>query len=378
MLEWTEKKKKTWNQRFVEQPHQMFFGFSIIWSILIMFLSLFSFIGIFGNFSQIHSFGITYGVFANAFLGFLFTVIPRYTQGTLIKHNQYIPIFVLFQIGILIFLFGFDAFGKTLVSLSLIGSFVLFIKTIKEARIKNQNESLWLTFLILVGGILPLCQILFDLDLTIYSLWFFIFPLVYVVTQRMIPAFFAVYFKESVAEKPVWNLPIYMTLFFAIGILWNNKFIVSILSLLLFVAVCYFIYNAKIFRKAIPILNILSVAVAWLAIGIFALFVESFLQLETLKLSTHILLLGFVFTLLIGFGTRVILGHSGRKLETDNATLAIFAGTQIVIFARILTSIYFINELPWIAFVHISFSLWIVLFLVWGAKYGKILFRISE
>lgn len=378
MFDWTEKKKKTWLERFTEQPHQLFFGFAIIWSILIMFLSQFIFISGSGDFSQIHSFGIIYGVFANAFLGFLFTVIPRYTQSILIKSKKYITIFIVYQIAIFAFLFINHDIGKFLVSIALISSSVIFAQTIKQGRNKTQNESWWLTFLVLIGGFLPILEFFAGINLAIFSLWLFVFPLVYVVTQRMVPAFFSVYFKENVTEKPIWNLPIYVSLFFVIGIFWENKTIVSIFSFVLFGAICYFAYNAKIFRKAIPILNILSIAVAWLVVGIFTIFVESIFQIENLKLGLHILVLGFVLTLLIGFGTRVILGHSGRKLETDKVTIIIFIITQIVIITRIATSLYFVIDTNWVGFIHFAFLLWAILFIIWGLKYGAILFRTKE
>jgi len=373
MFEWTTPKKKSWWELFSEQPHQLFFTSTIIWScIIILYSLLIMAIPIEANFTLIHGFGTIYGVLVNAFLGFLLTVIPRYTNGTLIKGHDYIPIFALYQIGLIVTIFLNEHIGKAFVASVLLYSAIVFTQTIYYALNNKQNESIWLTFLIFTSSIILFTDIFVGIDLTWYSLWLFVFPLVFVVAQRMIPSFYSVYLQKPLPQNPSWILAIFVALFFGIGLSHGSNLWINIFSGLLFVALVYFISRLDIYKKVPPILWILAVGFSWLPIGVFALFIESFFEIYSLKLSLHILSLGFVFTLLIGFGSRVILGHSGQKIEADKITVALFITTQVIVLTRILSSLFFIGEHNmWIGFTHLSFLLWLVLFVVWGIRYGK-------
>ena len=68
------------------------------------------------------------------------------------------------------------------------------------------------------------------------------------------------------------------------------------------------------------------------------------------------------------------MGHSGQKIEADKITVALFIATGVIVVTRILASLFFIGEHNmWIGFTHLSFLLWLVLFVVWGIRYGKTL-----
>jgi len=87
-----------------------------------------------------------------------------------------------------------------------------------------------------------------------------------------------------------------------------------------------------------------------------------------LALDLHLVLLGFLTTILIGFGTRVTLGHSGNRMFIDTATKVIFYLTQIVLYFRIIYS--FSGSL---VLFYISVALFVSLFLAWGIKYLPVL-----
>ena len=78
----------------------------------------------------------------------------------------------------------------------------------------------------------------------------------------------------------------------------------------------------------------------------------------------HLVALGFVTTVLIGFGTRVTLGHSGNMMITDEKTKILFYLTQIVVYMRLL---YSVTATPFL--FDITVVLWIVLFGGWAIKY---------
>jgi uncharacterized protein involved in response to NO len=102
------------------------------------------------------------------------------------------------------------------------------------------------------------------------------------------------------------------------------------------------------------------------------MFFEVLLNANTLLLAQHILLIGYILTLLIGFGTRVILGHSGQQIIADSYTTSLFILTQVILLVRILASIGFLGNLSFTVYLlHMGFVLWIILFIAWGLKHFK-------
>jgi len=100
---------------------------------------------------------------------------------------------------------------------------------------------------------------------------------------------------------------------------------------------------------------------------------EIFLNTSFVFVDRHLLALGFLTTIIIGFGTRVTLGHSGQPPQADAITLKLFYLTQIVIGARLLYSIVFGFDLPMLWMFDVSLSLWLLLFIFWGWKFGPVL-----
>lgn len=379
MFTWTEEKKKTWFERFSDQPHQLFFAGTLFFAIVSMILSMFSFIKGIGDFATLHGFGLIYGVFTNAFLGFLLTVIPRYTQGVPIQVKDYIWLWILFEMGVFCGLFISDIFGSALLASALLFAFSLFGNILLEARIKNQIETIWLVFLVFIGAFISFWSIFSQITLHSLMLWCFVLPVVFTVAQRMIPAFFSVYFQTPLQEKPLWFLPIFIFGMFAIGLLDSSNVFVPYISSFLFVASVVFLSVSGIYKKSPPILWILTVGFTWLPIGFLALAFEGFSGVYTFALSLHILTLGFIFTLLIGFGTRVILGHSKQKIEANKLSIALFIMTQIIVISRIIASVFFVaSSTTWTFFIHFGFSFWVVLFMIWSIQFYNEILRIKN
>jgi uncharacterized protein involved in response to NO len=101
--------------------------------------------------------------------------------------------------------------------------------------------------------------------------------------------------------------------------------------------------------------------------------VEMIYSVNFLFAEIHLLVLGFLTTVLIGFGTRVTLGHSGQSPHADTIAIALFWWTQILILLRFALSIdtAFGATHGWL--FDATACSWIILFIVWGARYGKTL-----
>ena len=126
-----------------------------------------------------------------------------------------------------------------------------------------------------------------------------------------------------------------------------------------------------------PLLWILHIALFWVPVGFFLGALTNFMSLFTgihfLAFDTHIIMLGFVLTMMIGFGTRVTLGHSGNTMQADKWTTLIFYWTQVVVATRILVSLA--SAFGWNIMVlfDISVTAWILMFIFWGVRFLMVL-----
>ncbi len=89
----------------------------------------------------------------------------------------------------------------------------------------------------------------------------------------------------------------------------------------------------------------------------------------------HLITIGFMTTMLIGFGTRVILGHSGQAPHADQIAVMLFWLTEVVALVRFLYSLGMGLGLNLSWLFDLSATLWIILFIGWGTKFGPTLFR---
>ncbi len=375
MISWSSAppKKRTWIEKFISQPHQIFFMASIFWAIFIMSLSFAIYLGkINASFNLLHGFGLMSGVFLNAFLGFLITVIPRYSSSTSIKPKYYTAIWVGYQLAILATLFLDETLGKAFFALMLLFTAILFAFTLYKANNKTQFETLLLIGLFIIASFNILININNNTSLLWSILWLLLLPITFVVAQRMVPSFYGVYLQQTYEQVPKSLVTIAIWLFVIIGFAQELYYVklFSVASLALLTA--YILYKLPIYHKAPPILWILTVGFTWLPVGLIVMFFEVLLNANTLLLAQHILLIGYILTLLIGFGTRVILGHSGQQIIADSYTTSLFTLTQVILLVRILASIGFLGNLSFTVYLlHMGFVLWIILFIAWGLKHFK-------
>jgi uncharacterized protein involved in response to NO len=375
--------QQTWIEKFISQPHQLFFASTIFFAIVTMSLTILLLSGLFqGNFTTIHSFGLTYGVFTNAFLGFLITVIPKYTNSIIIDKKYYVLPWVILQIGIIATLIDYEMIGKLVVVFTIFYFNYIFYKTIRKGKATAKKETIYLNILLFIGSLLLLSELILDQYLSIIIFFGYLVSLVFIVAQRMVPVFYSNHTQTSPWKKPKYLTEISSILFLLVGMALQFESILffkmsSFLSMIYF---GYIIINLNIYKKTPPILSILVVAFIWLEIGFIALFIESIFEIQSLKLSLHIFALGFVTNLLIGFGSRVIMGHAipAQKIFADKVTIFLFILTQIIVISRILASVIFIKDIN--IFMHIlylSSIFWIVLFIIWTLRYGKTILRLS-
>lgn len=373
------------NSYFFSQVHHIFFTLSFINAVLYMGLFAVGFSG-FIEFSVditlFHIISMIYFIFTPAFIGFLFTTFPRFLSLPPIDIKIYTNLFFIFIASTLLNILG-ALFSETIFKISLIllfigVSLVVFIlyrlHTGSTISIKDDTK-----FILIGFSFAPISLIFFIFELNHIAvevaIYNFLFVVSFSVAQRMVPFFSNVYPQK------------------------DSKFLLSVVVLLVIKTILESIFSGlsffinfilagiiakEILRWQLPnarnfaMLYILHIALLWIPmaflIGGISEAMKLFFAVETLALDIHILMLGFLFTILIGFGTRVTIGHSRNQIRDTKFIKALFVSTQIVVLSRVLVSIANIFDYDYSLLFYISVTLWIGLFLAWVFKFIKLFF----
>lgn len=374
--------KLSWFERFSDQPHQLFFASSIIFALYSMICTFLSLLGKNLDFVLIHGFALNFGVFTNAFMGFLLTVIPKFSGAKKIEKRSYLSLWIIYEMAIFITLFLDINIGKVIVVLALFYLVQIFYSNIKSGFASDKSESFLLTFLLFLGAFLLLLELIFQGNFSLLIFYGYLLNMVFIVALKMIPNFYSMF-----TLKPKWQKPKYINfmaifIFLLMGIFTQFEMIVwqKIISFVALIFFGFIIFKLNIFKKTVAILDILVLSFVWFYLGIIGFFIENVFEIYTLKLSLHIFTLGFVLNLLIGFGSRVIMGHAvpAQKIEADKITIFLFVLTQFIVIFRLFGSLFYLGNFEFfIGFFHLATTLWIVLFVLWLFRYGKILLRIG-
>ncbi len=373
---------------FFSQVHQPFFLSGIFFAVVVMLMFMLSYKGVLPlqvDSTSFHSYSLIYVVFTQFFTGFIFTTFPRFCQAEVIDKDYYLRTWGLHQLGAVLFLVGAVSSEELLY----VGMAVLLLANIaivyklkvifSKAPEAMRHDPLW----ILVG---------FSMGLFAHVLYFLVFAgvdnsgvaialnlyLVFVtfaVGQRMVP-----FFSHSFAEKNERFVPTVFALLvvkvFAVNFGISVVEIITDIVLGLYIAM-------EVKRWELPwsgspaILKILHISLYWLIasllLGGLVRLVEYVTEASFMQMDVHMLALGFVTTMLIGFGTRVTLGHSGQPPHADATTLKVFYLLQVVVVARILFSVVMGASLGMFWMFDLSIALWLLLFIFWGGRFGPVL-----
>jgi uncharacterized protein involved in response to NO len=387
------KEKKTPNY-FLSQPHQPFFILGILNAVVMMLVFGLSYKGIFSlvlDSATFHTYTLIFTVFTNVFTGFLFTTFPRFCGSKVIEKNYYSKIFYANILGALLFLSG--SFLNEIVMI--FGMIVLFVsqifivlklhyifKTASSQQLEDSYRILMAQYFGLAGHFLFLFSTLglgFELLAVKLSFYMYLIFLTFAVGQRMIP-----FFSHSREEKDPRFVSTVFVLFGLKTLLstLDGYGYVKIAEIVLDILLGLYLLGEFLRWKLSPmnapaILWVLHLGLFWLPIALFfsalSLTLELFLDTDFYFLGIHLIAIGFLTTILIGFGTRVTLGHSGQAPNADKLTIGLFWFIQAVVILRALFSVNIAFGWGLNFLFDISFTAWLILFILWSGKYGKVL-----
>ncbi|MFZ2890382.1 NnrS family protein [Sulfuricurvum sp.] len=383
---------------FLSQPHQPFFIFGVLWAIVSMVLFTLSHKGVIPlavSENEFHLYSLAFIVFAQFFHGFLFTTFPRFCTSMTIAREVYTRIVWLYQIASVLFFIGSLVSPWMVLVAMCAGLFAhaMAIFTLHWVYKIGQSPLKQDPYWILVAHIIALFSHLlwviaygfsliwdfqgwFEFIVPIIVNFFFVF-LTFSVAQRMIP-----FFSHSQEAKS----PYFVEIVFGLLVLKTLLAMVAFgvgeatVSILLALYLIREFLRWKLHPFQSPaIVWILHLALFWLPAGLLIggilQIIETLTSLDFLFAGVHLLVLGFLTTVLIGFGTRVTLGHSGQPPHADKLTILLFWWTQIIVLSRFALSVdtAFGASHGWL-FDATGFA-WILLFMIWSLRYGKILIR---
>jgi len=377
------------NHYFFSQPHQPFFLLGFLNAIVAMVIFA---LGYKGSLSMVisplifHAYSLIFLLFTPAFLAFLFTTFPRFSSTAPIERRSYLLVFGLFAAGSLLFMAG-ALWSKVLLYLAM---GVLFAGHLRAVLIlwhiyhispmPDKHDQQWILTGMAAGLIAHLLFILsffFPLLQTLAiqtAIYLYLFLVAFSVAQRMVP-----FFSHCMIEKNMHFL--------------RNIFILLLLHVILetlhahlsFIAdgILVYLTAKEIFRWKLPFPNpnpllwILHLSLYWVPAAFLFAAMSNLTALingtEFLFLDLHILVLGFVFTILIGFGTRVTLGHSGNRMEATMWEKLLFNWTQVVVVARLLTSMAAAWGWDFMPLFDLSVIVWLLMFILWGIRFFAVL-----
>lgn len=382
--------ENTENNYFFSQPHQPFFILAFVNAIVTMLLFLLSYKGVLNlaiSTINFHAYGLIYLVFTPAFLAFLFTTFPRFASTPEIEKKVYMRIFSFFYLGSILFALGsiaspvFSALGMFLLFFGHLQGLLVLNNIYTTTKMEDKHDIYWIQLAMKFGVFAHFIYIfaqLFYMPLmglsTEIAIYLYLFLLTFSVAQRMVP-----FFSHSMVGRNDYLLKVVFTLLLLHivleGIYTNSSFIVDILIGLL---IGKELLRWKLqFPNPNPLLWILHTALYWVPIAFIVAGLTNLVTLLSgisfLALDIHMLTLGFVFTILIGFGTRVTLGHSGNMMQADKWTTYLFYWTQVVVVIRILVSLVASFGWNFMILFDITATAWIVMFIAWAVRFFAVL-----
>lgn len=391
----------SWFEKFSAQPHQPFFALGI------PLLAIFSLI-LLGQFSdiitlnisitQFHIYPLIFMIFIQFFLGFLFVVFPRFLMQAVVKPDVYMKVFYIYFIGSIIYTLGLFTFkplvfvGSLILFAAQIWAFTVFYGIFQRSVVPDKYDTKWVLIAYMTGMISHALFLISFFNVSIFverlaiytGFYLFLFTLIFAISQRMIPSFTKVKIPSYIKNNSKYAMEIIFVLLTlkVATLLMDDPRLNIIADLPLFLFFTYelvFKWRLPIF-KVIPIVWILYLALIWIPIGFLLSTIESLSHIIEMpfifeKSVIHTFAIGYFITILVGFGTRVVLGHSGRTPTADTITIFMFIFIQLIVLVRIFAGLSLNFGFDYIFWINTSAFLLVIALIAWSFKYLGILIK---
>jgi len=338
-----------------------------------------------------HAYLMIYGMFPFFIFGFLMTVFPRWMAGQEIPASRYVPAFVLLMLGAISFYPGL-MISKTILAGSIlltmcgwaIACYALLHVLLNTAP-QNKRHPIAIAIALVLGWCGLLCYLVWlSSDQVMWlncalqaGTWLFLLPVFATVGHRMIPFFTSGVLPQSSISRPDWPWWVILAGSTGHGLLQlaDAYAWLWLCDAPLAVATLYLSWCWNLRRSfAVPMLAVLHIGFAWLGIAALLYAAQSLVLLlshgESIMLGLaplHALGIGCFSTLLIGMGTRVTLGHSGKPINPGRPIHLLFVAFQVVVLLRVLADVLPASWRSWLYVAAVA--AWLACFLPWVIIY---------
>ncbi|MCJ7452801.1 MAG: NnrS family protein [Steroidobacteraceae bacterium] len=339
-----------------------------------------------------HSFLMLFVVLPTFMFGFLFTTFPRWMNGPAVPRTSYVATAVLLFLATLAWLAGahyglsLQLLAVALATAGLITGLVALLRVLVDAQ-QVVSHAVVASVAVSVGTV-SVAGFGYGLaeanDFALHfavraALWGFLFPVFFAVCHRMVPFFSQNAVPGYVVWRPLWMLLAVVALAYArllLGTAGTFDWLpVADVALALLTATCAIRWTS-LGSRGNPLLWTLYAGVAWLPVAMIlqATRDAGFVLTGTWLLGRapiHALGIGFFGSMLVAMVTRVTMGHSGRGLAMNRATLACFVGVQAAAVLRVSSEIVAAPDAVRDLLLGSMFA-WIAAFGTWAAIYFEI------
>ncbi len=386
------------------KPHKLFFLGGALQALLSLLVLLLHYQGVLYTsvaLPRFHAYSLIFAVFSQFFFGFLCTMFPRFLATPEIGRERYLPPFLLLN-GSALLLLG-SLYAVTLLTPLAVGGMLLAYLLVgrllwqlyRDSSVTERSDVQWILLALAAGAV---SHLLFWLSFiapevavlnraALYSGFFlYLFMLIVTLSQKMIPFFT----ENKVAGYRANRSPYFLHTLAGLLLLKVVLMVAAVNGYGLVDGVLFVVTLRELIRWRLPLreveamLWVLYLALAWMPLGFLLFFIEGIAPLLWSgagwgfeRVPLHTLGIGYFTTLLIGFATRIVMGHAGEKPIADRYAIGLFYGVQLVVLVRIVAGLM-LNQNPaaYLQWISLSALLWLGLFLFWLRRYFGLLIRV--
>ncbi len=331
-----------------------------------------------------HLHEMIFGFIGAAIAGFLLTAIPNWTGRPALKGLNLFSLFVLWILGRFAVFYSEYTGAYFTAILDLPYLYILFLYIFREISFQGNRRNYPIALLILllaIANTLMHVEQIWHINSFEYGYRLSISLLcilIMLIGGRVIPNFTRNWLKSQSLSLNASQLPPIMNKFDIICIL------TSILTLLLWIFMAQHIITgmllmvagglnfARLSRWKIqniyqnPILIILQIAFAWLALGLLLLGYFITIEHQQLDIAMHAITVGAFTTMIISIMTRASLGHTGQKIIASKLTIFIYILINLSVVTRLIAPI---SDVFYDHFLYFSGVVWSLTFILFIYQY---------
>jgi uncharacterized protein involved in response to NO len=342
-----------------------------------------------------HAYLFLYGLFPSFVFGFLLTAMPNWV-GVAPRLPRCVLAAGLLGGGLLLFYAGLVTMPWLALAglgVHLAGWMLALLELVRLLRLAAGGNLAFPRFVVALlaagwaGAATLLAALAFDAgwpwELGKRGVWFFLLPLFFAISHRMVPFFSSRVLSGYAVWRPVWVLWLVVAGSFAHGALeiagaWRWLWLVDApLTAVVFWAAIRWGLARCFTARLLAVLHLSLVGLA-VAVGLYTVQSAVFMATGTAILGTgplHAITIGYFSAMAVAMVSRVSLGHSGSALVADGWTWAAFWGLLLTAAMRVLAEVARAVPALWPPLILASGLLFLVFFGMWAARYVPVYLR---